>query len=64
MGGSAQCKKMSDQEETAMKELIKQFLDDGLSRRQLMTGLGALGMSTVAAWSVAGLLRPPMKQSR
>src|SRR5215470_11453882 len=36
-----------------MKELIKQYLDDGISRRQLMTGLSALGMTTVAAQSVA-----------
>ena len=36
-----------------MKELIKQYLDDGMSRRQLMTGLSALGMSSVAANSVA-----------
>ena len=36
-----------------MKELIKQYLDNGMSRRQLMTGLSALGMSTVAAKSVA-----------
>ena len=36
-----------------MKELIKQYLDDGVSRRKLMTGLSALGMSTVAAKSMA-----------
>ena len=36
-----------------MKDLIKQYLDNGISRRQLMTGLSALGMSTVAARSVA-----------
>ena len=36
-----------------MKDLIKQYLDNGMSRRQLMTALGALGMSTVAARSVA-----------
>ena len=36
-----------------MKDLIKQYLDNGMSRRQLMTGLSALGMSTVAARSVA-----------
>ena len=41
-----------------MKELIKQYLDDGMSRRQLMTGLSALGMSTVAAKSVAQSLAP------
>ena len=36
-----------------MKDLIRQYLDNGMSRRQLMTGLSALGMSTVAARSVA-----------
>jgi benzoylformate decarboxylase len=41
-----------------MKELIKQYLDDGISRRQLMTGLSALGMTTVAAQSVAQSLAP------
>ena len=39
--------------EDAMKDLIKQYLDNGMSRRQLMTGLSALGMSTVAAKAVA-----------
>ena len=41
-----------------MKRLIKQFLDDGLSRRQLMTGLSALGLSGVAANSMAQSLAP------
>src|SRR5712671_5816575 len=36
-----------------MKELLKQYLDHGLSRRQLMSGLSAIGMSTVAAKAVA-----------
>jgi thiamine pyrophosphate-dependent acetolactate synthase large subunit-like protein len=36
-----------------MKDLIKQYLDNGMSRRQLMTGLSALGMSSVAVKSVA-----------
>ena len=36
-----------------MKELIKQYLDNGISRRQLMSGLSALGMSSVAVKSVA-----------
>src|SRR5262245_16286272 len=36
-----------------MKDLIKQYLDNGLSRRQLVRGLSALGMSTVAVKSVA-----------
>ncbi len=41
-----------------MKDLIKQYLDDGLSRRQLMSGLSALGLSTVAAKAVAQSLAP------
>src|SRR5262245_36118780 len=39
--------------EGSRKELIKQYLDEGMSRRQLVTGLSALGMSSVAANSVA-----------
>src|SRR5262245_56552996 len=45
--------RQSSGREDSMKELIKQYLDNGLSRRQLMSGLSALGMSTVAAKSVA-----------
>ena len=41
-----------------MKELIKQYLDQGLSRRQLVSGLSAIGMSTVAAKAVAQNLAP------
>ena len=41
-----------------MKELIKQYLDQGLSRRQLVSGLSAVGMSTVAAKAVAQNLAP------
>src|SRR5882672_5983007 len=37
----------------SMKDLIKQYLDNGMSRRQLMTGLSALGMSSIAVKSVA-----------
>jgi thiamine pyrophosphate-dependent acetolactate synthase large subunit-like protein len=43
-----------------MKELIKQYLDDGMSRRQLMTGLSALGMTTAAARTMAQSLAPAM----
>jgi thiamine pyrophosphate-dependent acetolactate synthase large subunit-like protein len=39
--------------EDGMKDLIKQYLDNGMSRRQLMTGLSALGMSSVAVKAVA-----------
>jgi hypothetical protein len=45
-------------EEDAMKDLIKQYLDHGISRRGLMTGLSALGMSSLAARSVAQSLAP------
>ena len=41
-----------------MKALIKQYLDHGISRRQLMSGLSALGMSTVAAKAMAQSLSP------
>jgi thiamine pyrophosphate-dependent acetolactate synthase large subunit-like protein len=41
-----------------MKHLIKQYLDQGLSRRQLVSGLSAIGMSTVAAKAVAQNLAP------
>ncbi|HKM87342.1 MAG TPA: thiamine pyrophosphate-binding protein [Xanthobacteraceae bacterium] len=41
-----------------MKGLIKQYLDQGMSRRQLVSGLSALGMSTVAAKAVAQNLAP------
>jgi benzoylformate decarboxylase len=36
-----------------MKDLIKQYLDDGMSRRQLMAGLTGLGLSAVASKAVA-----------
>jgi benzoylformate decarboxylase len=41
-----------------MKELIKQFMDEGLSRRQFMSGLSLLGLSSVAAKSMAQSLAP------
>jgi thiamine pyrophosphate-dependent acetolactate synthase large subunit-like protein len=41
-----------------MKDLIKQYLDQGLSRRKLVSGLSAFGMSTVAAKAVAQNLAP------
>jgi benzoylformate decarboxylase len=41
-----------------MKDLIKQYLDQGMSRRQLVAGLSALGMSSVAANAVAQNLSP------
>ena len=41
-----------------MKDLVKQYLDHGLSRRQLMSGLSALGMSAAATKAVAQNLAP------
>jgi hypothetical protein len=41
-----------------MKDLIKQYLDQGISRRQLMSGLTALGVSTVTAKAMAQSLAP------
>ncbi len=41
-----------------MKELIKQYLDHGLSRRQLVSGLSAMGVSSVAAKAMAQNLSP------
>ena len=45
-----------------MKHLIKQYLDHGISRRELLTGLGALGMSATAAKSLARSLASPLPQ--
>ncbi|MGH6742554.1 MAG: thiamine pyrophosphate-binding protein, partial [Bradyrhizobium sp.] len=41
-----------------MKDLVKQYLDHGVSRRQLMSGLSALGMSAAATKAVAQNLAP------
>ncbi len=41
-----------------MKELVKQYLDRDISRRKLMKGLSAVGLSTVAAKTVAQTLAP------
>jgi benzoylformate decarboxylase len=41
-----------------MKDLIKQYLDQGISRRSLMSGLSAVGFSTVAAKAMAQSLAP------
>ena len=46
-----------------MKELIKHYLDHGISRRQLMQGLSAVGLSTVAAKTVVDSLRPSVAQA-
>jgi len=41
-----------------VKQLIRQYLDHGMSRRQLVSGLSAFGMSTMAAKAVAQNLAP------
>jgi len=41
-----------------MKELIKQYLDNGISRRKLISGLTTMGMSAVAAKAMAQNLAP------
>ncbi len=46
-----------------MKELVKQYLDKGISRRKLTTGLSAAGMTTVAAKAMAQALSSPTPQA-
>ncbi len=41
-----------------MKELIKDYLDSRISRRQLLSGLGALGLTAAGANSLAQSLAP------
>ena len=41
-----------------MRELIKQYLDRGLSRRNFLSGLGAIGISSAAASAMARSLAP------
>lgn len=41
-----------------MKALVQQFLDQGISRRQFVTGLSAFGLSGAAARSMAQSLTP------
>jgi thiamine pyrophosphate-dependent acetolactate synthase large subunit-like protein len=41
-----------------MKELVKQYLDQGISRRTLVANLGAAGLSAAAANTVAQALTP------
>ena len=51
-------KNRDGREETTMKDLIKQYLDQGISRRKLMSRLSAAGFSTVAAKAMAQSLAP------
>jgi thiamine pyrophosphate-dependent acetolactate synthase large subunit-like protein len=46
-----------------MKELVKQYLDQGISRRTLMANLSAAGLSAVAANTVAQALAPVSAQA-
>ena len=41
-----------------MKHLIKKYLDRGISRRQLLSGLGSVGISATAASAMARSLAP------
>ena len=41
-----------------MKELIKQYLDNGISRRKLMRGLATAGLTTAAAKGLADSFTP------
>jgi thiamine pyrophosphate-dependent acetolactate synthase large subunit-like protein len=45
-----------------MKHLIKQYLDQGVSRRNFMTALGGLGLTATAADAVANSLAPFVAQ--
>jgi benzoylformate decarboxylase len=47
-----------------MKGLIKDYLDQGISRRALISGLSAVGMSTVAAKAMAQSLAPFAAQAK
>ena len=46
-----------------MKGLIKQYLDNGISRRKLISGLTTIGMSSVAAKAMAQNLAPATGQA-
>jgi hypothetical protein len=41
-----------------MKELVKQYLDQAISRRRFVAGLTAIGLSSLAARSMAQSLAP------
>jgi tRNA-dihydrouridine synthase len=54
---------ISPRERRSMKELVKQYLDQGISRRTLMANLSAAGLSAVAANTVAQALAPVSAQA-
>ena len=41
-----------------MKDLVKQYLDGGMSRRQFLAGLGGVGITAAAADAMANSLTP------
>lgn len=45
-----------------MKDLIKQYMDRGLSRRQFLAGLGSVGLTSTAADAMANSLAPFVAQ--
>jgi thiamine pyrophosphate-dependent acetolactate synthase large subunit-like protein len=47
-----------------MKDLVKQYLDQGLSRRQFLSGLGRAGLSSAAATTMANSLAPFVAQAQ
>src|SRR5690349_19244695 len=56
--GSFRLKEIGWQRRDAMKDLVKQYLDNRISRRQLLSGLGTLGITAAAANSMAQSLAP------
>src|SRR5207302_5568392 len=50
--------KILAQRRDAMKDLIKRYLDNRISRRELLSGLGTLGITAAAANSMAQSLAP------
>src|SRR5580704_10007365 len=55
---AARLRRLKSLEEDVVKELIKQYLDNGISRRKLVSGLTTIGMSAVAAKAMAQNLAP------
>ena len=47
-----------------MKDLIKQYLDHGVSRRNFLTALGGVGLSAAAADAMANSLAPFVEQAQ
>src|SRR3990167_1505755 len=49
-------------EDGEMKDLIKQYMDRGLSRRQFLAGLGSVGLTSTGADAMANSLAPFLAQ--